>query len=227
MADISELEHRITTALDRISAGVEKLSRPPEPGPEAPAPEAGETGAAAEAGEVARLTDELEAERTANAQLEERIAALKQQQADELEAERKAKAELEQRLAELKDQETKELEAERAAKAQLEQRIAALKQEQAEELEELRSENLELDEQVRAAHNRNRALKRKLDELRIALRDLREAGESGLPDAEQINKALHSELEGLRALREGDREELDNLLGALKPLVAEEEKADA
>ncbi len=58
MSDIAELEKRITAALDRIGAGLGAL---------------GGDGAQA-------LADELAAERAANAQLEERVRAIKERQ---------------------------------------------------------------------------------------------------------------------------------------------------
>ncbi|MCB1328913.1 MAG: hypothetical protein KDK28_05445, partial [Maritimibacter sp.] len=64
MTEITELQARITAALDRIGAGLEGL------GPARP--DAGE--------EVARLTEALEEERTANAQLEERVRTIKEKQ---------------------------------------------------------------------------------------------------------------------------------------------------
>lgn len=59
MSDIAELERRITAALDRIGAGVE---------------------AASDSGEITTLNEALEAERVANAQLEERVSAIKEKQ---------------------------------------------------------------------------------------------------------------------------------------------------
>jgi chromosome segregation ATPase len=67
MDDFSELEGRITAALDRIGLGLEALARPMPP------PEA-------DTSEIDRLTAELEDERTANAQLEERVRAIKDKQ---------------------------------------------------------------------------------------------------------------------------------------------------
>jgi predicted nucleic acid-binding Zn-ribbon protein len=67
MTDISDLQARITAALDRIGTGLEALDKA-----------AGEP--AADPGEVARLTEALEEERTANAQLEERVRAIKSRQ---------------------------------------------------------------------------------------------------------------------------------------------------
>ncbi|GKY87968.1 hypothetical protein [Sinisalibacter aestuarii] len=69
MTDISDLQARITAALDRIGSGLEGLSRPVA---------AGE--AQDDSGEVDRLTAALDEERTANAQLEERVLAIKQKQ---------------------------------------------------------------------------------------------------------------------------------------------------
>src|SRR5690606_40004114 len=70
MSDIAELERRISAALARIEAGVEVLgAAPAETAP-----------AARDEGEITRLTEELEAERAANAQLTERVRAIKEKQ---------------------------------------------------------------------------------------------------------------------------------------------------
>lgn len=63
MTEITELRTRINEALDRVGAGVERLG-----------------GTAAGAAEIARLNEVLEEERTANAQLEERVRTIKQKQ---------------------------------------------------------------------------------------------------------------------------------------------------
>ncbi len=65
MSDISELEGRITAALDRIGQGLDALSPKPD---------------AAEAEEITALKVSLEEEKTANAQLEERVRAIKEKQ---------------------------------------------------------------------------------------------------------------------------------------------------
>ncbi|MCR9126121.1 MAG: hypothetical protein NXH82_08325 [Rhodobacteraceae bacterium] len=76
MSDIDELQRRITSAMARISAGVETLAEPaPAADPallEAAEQRAAEAGARAEASEVA-----LEEERLANAQLSERLNGVK------------------------------------------------------------------------------------------------------------------------------------------------------
>ena len=61
MEDISEFERRITAALDRASQAMDSLS-------------------AGEGGDTSALTAELEAERVANQQLEERVRAIKEKQ---------------------------------------------------------------------------------------------------------------------------------------------------
>ena len=87
MSDIADLEGRISSALDRIGRSVDAILAKPAPEPEvAPAPEpAPEPAPAPEAPswpddreELARVKAELNEERTANAQLEERVRVLKE-----------------------------------------------------------------------------------------------------------------------------------------------------
>ncbi|MGH1369264.1 MAG: hypothetical protein ACRBCL_11675 [Maritimibacter sp.] len=72
MSEISELQTRLAAALDRIGAGVEGLAKP------VAAPPVDTT-------EVDQLKQQLEEERTANAQLEERVRAIKNTQDETLE----------------------------------------------------------------------------------------------------------------------------------------------
>lgn len=65
MSDISELESRITAALDRIGQGLDALGPKPDPA-------AGE--------ELQQLRVALEEERVTNAQLEERVRAIREKQ---------------------------------------------------------------------------------------------------------------------------------------------------
>lgn len=66
MSDIEELKRRLTNALNRIEIGISGLSRDV-----APAPDAGNSAA---------LQEALDAEKMANAQLEERVKAIKSKQ---------------------------------------------------------------------------------------------------------------------------------------------------
>jgi len=69
MTEITELQARITAALDRIARGLDGLSAAP----------------AADPVETARLTEALDEERTANAQLEDRVRTIKEKQDSTLE----------------------------------------------------------------------------------------------------------------------------------------------
>ena len=83
MSDISELETRITTALERINAGLDQWADQP----------------AANADEVNALTRQLDDERTANAQLNERLSALKDQMSEKLVVVESALTQLQEQLA--------------------------------------------------------------------------------------------------------------------------------
>ena len=85
MSEISELERRITKALDRIRDGLVVRQGGPA--------DAGDDSAAMRA--------QLEDERTANAQLEERIRALKERHAAEIEALSSTNSGAEERHADL------------------------------------------------------------------------------------------------------------------------------
>lgn len=82
MSDITELERRITAALERIVNGVEVLS--------ARAPQENGNDSA----DMAALKEALEAEKSANAQLEERVKAIRDKQDSQV-------AQLETRVAKL------------------------------------------------------------------------------------------------------------------------------
>ncbi len=66
MAEIAELERRITAALERIGKGIDQLPS---------------AGVAAPSDDIAALREALEEERTANAQLTERLKAVKDRDA--------------------------------------------------------------------------------------------------------------------------------------------------
>lgn len=75
MNDIAELERRITLALERIGAGIDLI------GAAAPAPGIGGHDPDGEAAaQLAELQDALDSERTTNAQLTERVRAIKEKQ---------------------------------------------------------------------------------------------------------------------------------------------------
>lgn len=112
------------------------------------------------------------------------------------------------------------LDAERQANAEMSARVAAIKEKQ--------------DTTVRDLHQKVEAMTRQLDvqglelqrmkktnvQLRETIRPLREAAESGVPDPALVNKSLGAELEALRATREAEIAEMDEILAELKPLIA-------
>ncbi len=81
MSDISQYEARLVQALGRISAGLALWPDTPAPAvaPE-PVVETAPEPDDADAGELARLRIELEDERTANAQLEQRVKQIRRKQ---------------------------------------------------------------------------------------------------------------------------------------------------
>jgi DNA repair exonuclease SbcCD ATPase subunit len=164
MADVVELERRITAALDRIGGSLERL-----PGELPTAPPAGDPE------ELDRLREALEAEKVVSAQLEERIKAVHTKTQAQITA-------LEDRIADL------------AARS-------------------------------RDAEAETQSLRKTNQQLRQSLESLRAAQANGVTEPHLINQAMVSELEGLRAARDGDRAELDAILGELKPLL--EERSDA
>lgn len=83
MSDISDLETRITTALERINAGLDKLTDQP----------------VADTDAVDQLTRQLEDERTANAQLTERLSVLKTQITEKVDIVEGELARLQEQLA--------------------------------------------------------------------------------------------------------------------------------
>ncbi len=145
MSQIDDLQSRITSALDRISQGLEGMSGTGAGDPE----------------EVAALRQQLDDEKTANAQLEERLKRMKE----------------------------KVEEAEQASRAQ-------------------RDGLAQLDADLQS-------LRRANQQLRDNNKALREANEAGVAEPHLINKAMLSELEGLRAARAADRAETEAVLAEL------------
>lgn len=166
MSDISDFEQRINAALERIGQGLDALS---------PADDADDAQDSVHAAALQSAQDALEAEKMANAQLEERVRAIREKQDSQV-------AQLETDVSDL-----------RARNAEVEAELAGLKR-------------------VTAA-------------LRASNTDLRDANATGLGDAHLINKSMQAELETLRAQRDGDRAELDDVLATLAPLTEEASNA--
>lgn len=198
MADISELEQRLTGALARmrtadlrtrqlLAAALLRISEL-EAAP-APSSDANPDAIAQANAEIARLTAALDAER-------EQGAAIARQ----AEADRSA-------LAEAQDVR----DAHRASG-----RLGTLQANDTTEAVQARLSGLEQGvEQLRAVNA----------QLRLNNAALRKAHEAGITDPELINNALQTEIDALQAVRNADRAEIDSILAALKPLVEETEDA--
>ncbi len=175
MQSIAELERRITSALERIGAGLDRVASKPPPAPAVPT-----TGA------EALLRAELDDERKLTTQLKERVAALTEKAARAME----------------KPPEPKPVHVP-VAQAQLEARIDKMTR-------QLDVQGLELQR-----------MRKITIQLRDQLARLREAAEAGLTEPHLINKAMATELEALRAARQGEIAEMDEILAELTPLIAE------
>ena len=162
MNDFTELERRLAAALDRIGQGIASLG--------AAAPAAAPAGEGAQE-DVAALQAALDDERTANAQLTERVRAIRDSHPT---------------------------------------RGAALEG------------NLAPPPEATDAQGRELQRQKLLNEhLTDTNRALNTAAEQGLTEPNLINEAMQSELESLRAQRQAEIAEMDEILSELKPLIGE------
>ncbi len=159
MSDISELESRITAALDRIAWSVENGLDQPANMPTA-VPTAAPSG-------DSDLAEELEIERTTN----QKLSAASAENVAQIE--------------------------------RLEVRVSRL----ADKLEQTETENKRLENVIETLSQNNDAL--------------REANAAYQGDADSADAGANAQLEHLRALRDADRGELDDIMAELAPIVKE------
>jgi hypothetical protein len=110
-----------------------------------------------------------------------------------------------------------DLQAEREATAQLAERLRALKEREATQTAALQEQVDRLTRQLDAQGLEVQRMRKNVISLRESLRALREAQS---PDPQLLNKAMQSELDALRATRQTEMFELDEILAELKPLIA-------
>ncbi|MCE8523716.1 hypothetical protein KBY23_00425 [Ruegeria pomeroyi] len=221
MSQIEELHSRISVAMERIGAGVEALAMPQEAAPPSESVEADNDLIAA-----------LEDERLANAQLQERLKAIKSKYEVEIQALQAEAAaapmpvedegELDRLRADLAEA-TAKLVAAEAARAELAEAKAALEAEDQSTL--LRAEIDALKAELDAVEDVE-ALKAEIEDLRSRagnsavedeLRTEIEALKSELGQSERVSE-LSSELEMLRAERVSHGAAMSRLDGDLQRL---------
>ena len=219
MSQLDELESRITAAMERIQAGLGALS-------ERPAATEPATQGATEAG----LAEALEEERLVTAQLEERLKRIKEKHAEEIaalkaqigdageaEALRAEVAELKAKLADTAETEALKAEVERL-KAELAKGSTA--DETKAEMEALQAQLAKQAETAARLDMDVQRLRHSNEQLREVNAELREANLASLGEPSLINKAMLTELEGLRATRATDAAEAGAILARLEPLLA-------
>jgi predicted nucleic acid-binding Zn-ribbon protein len=127
-----------------------------------------------------------------------------------------------------------ELDEERGLTAQLKDRVAALTERLAKAAAEPKPVHVpaaqaqmeaRIDKMTRQLDVQGLELQR-MRKITIQLRDqlarLREAAEAGVTEPHLINKAMMAELEALRAARQGEIAEMDEILAELMPLIGED-----
>ena len=148
MSDIAEFERRIAAALDRAAQAMDRLSA-----------ESGDSG------DAKALAAELEAERVANAQLEERVRAIKEKQEGRM-------AELERDVSRLRDVvEAKDelLQQVRAVNEELRTSNAALREANAAGLADASLVNDAMRREVAALHRAREADRADVDDVLATL----------------------------------------------------------
>lgn len=213
MSDISDLESRISAAMDRISRGLETLASPVAENVTSDTSEA--------------LQAELDSEKTANLQLEERNKTLNGR-IEEVETE----------LVDTKDAIEKAVQAREAVEAERDEARAAVEaaekvnadKEKADKESEDARVNVDLDEKSRDALSklsvRLGRMRRTSRQLRGSVQVLRKAAATNLTDAAMINQSMAAELEDLKAMRAAELAEMDLIIGALRPMLEVSEITD-
>ncbi len=222
MSDISELEGRLTAALERIARGVDGMQAV------ASEPEEGE--------DVQALRRALENEALVTAQMEERVRALTARQTEleeELGAAQSAKSDVDDAL---KATESKAEEAAASllaaeARAEAAETAAAAAADAAEDtatetvapeaeaavLTDAIKENQALIGEMGKRLRRLRQMARRERAANQVLRD--QVEKDGMVDPSAVNEALKADLDTLAALREAENAETAVILAELRPLV--------
>jgi chromosome segregation ATPase len=117
-----------------------------------------------------------------------------------------------------------EIAIEREANAQLTERLRAVKEREGQARATLEARIADLTRQLDTQGIELHRLKKTVVQLRETLRAQSDAMQEGTTEAHLINRAMLSELEALRALRQTEAVEIEAILSELGPLIAETEK---
>ncbi|MEP5632217.1 MAG: hypothetical protein ABJP79_10090 [Tateyamaria sp.] len=208
MSEIDALQQRLTTAMDRIATGLGGLN-------------------SAGGEDTAALQVALDDERTANAQLTERVRKMTETQETALAEANEAAATNEAALGEAKGAvaakeaalgEAKDAVAAKDA-ALGEARDAIVAKEAA--LVEAQGAAAQAQTQLSALDLELQRLRKANDQLRQSNVALRAANQEGVGEPDLINTSMVSELESLRAARAADVAEASSIISALTPLLSQ------
>lgn len=236
MSEISDLESRISAAMDRISRGLEGL------------PAAADPSASADAEALEAVRAEVENEKLANTQLEERVKALnsKLEEAesaladanDAVEKAAAAREAAEEQLHEAKvaheaalaEAQTTHEAAMAEAQAGHEAAMADAQEKGAAEAEAKAAEanTIDLDENrdtIGQLASRLRRLRQTSRQVRSFNQQLRLEARKGLSDPGLINQSVEAELENLKAMRAAELAEMDVIMAALRPMLGQDTPA--
>lgn len=222
MTDISDLEQRLTGALDRMRAAWQTASTAARS-----AHERAEAATKDNAALAAQLADAhgrlagVESTGAGNAELEAEVATARAEAAamlDALEAEKETVAALSEQLASAQQaaQEagTNSAAQQAVAEGQTLQNAMAISASNEDAVNQITDLEARID-QLTAVNS----------QLRKNNAALRNAHAAAVPDAGLINDGLQAEIDALQALRAADRTEIDSVLSALKPLLEEQPNA--
>jgi chromosome segregation ATPase len=111
------------------------------------------------------------------------------------------------------------LEEEQEANAQLNERVRELGERQDRALEALEAKAQQAAKRMETIDLELQRLRRANTQLSEACDALRAANAEGVGDPHLINKAMMAELDALRAMRQAERAEADEIIAALTPLL--------
>ena len=205
MSEISDLESRISAAMDRIGRGLEGLKAASQER------DASEADSAALAG----AQETLEAEKARVIELESRIDALMVER-EALEGALETARSDARNAAEALEAARDEAEAAEGKRAEAEAALAEAQQAEA------AAEGIDIEDNrdlLNSLARRLRRMRQTSKELRASNQKLRDAMKAELPDAALVNQALEAEIESLRGLRDADVAEMNAINAALRPLL--------